>query len=213
MKRLVERVDHFGMPLHEGKKLKEAAVQNFLPDKLVMIDLEMTGVVPERDEIIQIAATKLVLQDNQYVEEGEPFEIFPHTNAEPSNPFHKKFLVDIFRKANESEFDIVDARNLFADWLGDWNKKGVVPTGDCIQQDMMFLYANAVIDRGDIVNEGPVQGNLSYECFDINPLKCVARQKAGKKEKLDLDAGIHNALVDCRNQTIELNHYLSILFA
>ncbi len=211
VKNLTERVDGFGMPLFEGQKLKEAEVKSFLPEKLVMIDLEMTGVVPERDDIIQIAATKLVLQELQYVEEGEPFEIFPHTNLEPSNPFHLKFLVDIFKKANESEFDIVDARNLFADWLGNW--KGTIPTGDCIQQDMMFLYANGVIDRGDIVDEKPVSGTLHYECFDINPLKCIARQKLGKKEKLDLASGIHNAMVDCRNQTIELNYYLSVLYA
>jgi len=212
MKKLIEKVDSFGMPFMEGYKPLREEKESFLPSKLVMVDLEMTGVVPERDEIIQIAMIKLVLQGNQYVEEGEPLEIFPHTNEEPSNDFHRKFLMDIFAKARESTIEIADCGPLIEDWLGDWKGKAM-PVGDCVPQDMMFLYANGILTRNDIVNEGPVPGTFHYEFFEIEPLKSLSRTKTGKKESLELDKGIHNALVDCRNQTIELNHYISVLLS
>jgi oligoribonuclease (3'-5' exoribonuclease) len=212
MKRLIEKVDGYGMPFMEGYKPIKEAKESFLPDRLVMVDLEMTGVVPERDEIIQIAMVKLKLEGIQYVEDGEPFEVFPHTTAQPSNGFHEKFLKEIFKKANESTTEIADCGPLIEDWLGDWKGK-VMPTGDCVPQDMMFLYANGILTRGDIVDEKPVSGTFHYEFFEIEPLKATSRQKTGKKEALDLDKGIHNAMVDCRNQTKELNHYLSVLLS
>jgi oligoribonuclease (3'-5' exoribonuclease) len=184
--------------------------QNFLPAALIMIDLEMTGVIPDRDDILQIAMLKLTLKGNQYEVSGEPLEIFVHSDKKPSNDFHRKFLMRVFAKSNESEVDAPAAKQMISKWLGDLEGK-VVPTGDAIQCDLAFLYAKGVITRGDIVNDENVPGTFNHEIFDLNALKCVSRQKLGAKEDLDLEEGIHDAMVDCRNQLVELNSYLSTL--
>jgi len=208
MKTLSESIDKFGIPLTEDK-------QDFLPKNLIMLDLEMTGVIPERDDILQIAMCKLELQsadprDYGYIIVGDPLEIFIHSDKQPSNEFHEKYLKDIFAKSNESKVTPEDAKKLIHEWLGDL--KGVVtPCGDAVHCDMGFLYAKGCIDRGDIGDDGAIPGTFHYEIFDLNSLKSVARQLNGEKEKLKLEDGIHNAMVDCRNQTTELNWMLKVL--
>lgn len=203
-----ESVDKFGIPLTEEKK-------DFLPLHLIMLDLEMSGVIPERDDILQIAMIRLDLSKEdgvfQYKSVGEPLEIFLHSDKKPKGSFHEKYLKDIFAKANESTATPDEAKKMIEDWLGDL--KGVVtPCGDAVHTDMSFLYAKGCIDRGDIVDDKQVPGTFHFEMFDLNSLKSVAREKNGSKENgLDLEDGIHNALVDCRNQTKELNWDLKVL--
>ena len=187
--------------------------QTFLLPKLVMIDLEMTGVVPERDDILQIAMLKLRLDDNSYAVVGEPLEIFLHSGRNPENAFQREFLVDIFKACNQSSTTIQEARDQIAEWLAQDEYTVSTPVGDAIHQDMAFLYNKGLIDRGDIVDDKPVAGTFHYEMFDLNVLKLVSRQKTGVKESLELDKGIHNAMVDCKNQLVELNHYLQVLLS
>lgn len=214
MKVMSEMLDCLGIPINEGIE-KVSQKDTFLPKNLIMLDLEMSGVIPERDDILQIAMIKLELQsadprDYGYLEVGRPLEIFIHSDKQPSNDFHEKYLKDIFAKANESKVTPEEAKKLIHEWLGDL--KGVVtPCGDAVHCDMGFLYAKGCIDRGDIGDAGPIPGTFHYEIFDLNSLKLVARQLNGEKEKLKLEDGIHNALVDCRNQTTELNWMLKVL--
>lgn len=206
---LTERIDKFGMPLTEDERDPQ---KSFLPEKMVMIDLEMTGVVAKRDDILQIAMIKLKLDGIEYKADGEPLVIYMKTDKKPSNDFHEKYLKDIFVKANESDVDAEKAKSMITDFLGDY--KGSVATGDAIQSDMSFLIEKGCVDVGDIVDGNPVSGTFHYEMFDINPIKCLARTKVGQKEdkkELGLDDGIHDALVDCQNQLKELNHFIGIL--
>lgn len=206
---LSERINKFGMPLMEDER---DPVKSFLPEKLVMIDCEMNGVVAKRDDLLQIAMCKLRLDGIQYVEDGEPLVIYIKNDGQPKNDFHKKYLSDIFKKCNESDVTYADAKKLIIEWLGDYS--GSVVTGDAIQSDMFFLIEKSVVDVGDIVDGNPVSGTFHYEMFDINPIKCICRHKLGQKEskeELGLDPGIHDALVDCRNQTKELNYFIAML--
>jgi oligoribonuclease (3'-5' exoribonuclease) len=210
MKVFSERLDRFGIPLFEGEEEPKKKKISFLPEHLVMVDCEFSGVLPERDDLLQIAMLKLRLVNNQYEVFDEPLEIFLHSNKKPSCEFHRKFLKDVFRKANESYLEPEDAKQLIHDWLG--KLKGVVtPAGDCVPLDLAFLYAKGCIDRGDIVDDKPVPGTFHYEVFDANSIKAIARQKMGKKEEIKMEPGEHNAVVDCVNQTKELNYFLEVL--
>lgn len=201
--------------LKQLRTVNEQAGEIFLPKSLVMVDLEMTGVIPERDDVLQVAMLKLELQhmdprDYGYLVKGEPLELFIHSDKKPSNDFHREFLVDIFDKANNSDLSAEEAKTNIHDWLGDL--KGLAtPCGDAVHNDLMFLYAKGLIDRGDIVNNKSVPGSFHYEVFDLNGLKCLSRQANNGREELELEDGIHNAMVDCRNQLKELNWYLKIL--
>jgi len=195
-----------------GQEIIIGEAEYFLPDKMVMVDLEMTGVQPKRDKILQIAMIKLELQNLQYIEVEKPLVIYMKNDGKPSNAFHKKFLSHIFEKCNQSDVTNEMAAKQIEDWMGDWAGK-CIPVGDCVITDLNFLSENGLIKPNDIVDEKPVPGTFHYEIFDLNGVKCIARQKAGSKfdKDLPLDENIHDALPDCRNQTLELNAFITKL--
>jgi oligoribonuclease (3'-5' exoribonuclease)/GNAT superfamily N-acetyltransferase len=187
----------------------------FLPEDLLMLDCEMTGVIPSRDKLLQIAMLKLKLKDNQYEEVGEPLVLYLRHDGKPENDFHREHLEHIFERCNESNLQPGEAKEKICDWLGELKGK-VTPCGDCVHTDLAFLYENGLLDRADIGDGGPIPGTFHYETFDLNPLKAMARHRTGAKEDRKELAGydeenIHDALVDCRNQLKELNHYMKVL--
>lgn len=190
----------------------EAAPSSFLPDKLVMVDCEMTGVDETEHELLQAAFVKLELQDGQYVEAGEPLVLYFKHSGAPQNDFHKKYLTHIFEKCNDSDLTGEQGRAMLEEWLGDWVGE-VEPTGDCVHTDLAFLKHNGVVKRNNIVDDEQVPGTFHYESFELNPLKAFSRHKAGEKYTVaDIDEeNVHDALVDCRNQTKELNSYIEKL--
>lgn len=110
-----------------GKRLSELT-QSFLPEYLVMVDCEMTGVIPERDSLLQVAMLKLKLDNNRYVVDGEPLNEFLQYGGKPSNEFHRTYLTHIFEKCNESSLSASELKQKIHEWLG--NLKGkVMPVG------------------------------------------------------------------------------------
>lgn len=181
----------------------------FLPDKLIMIDLEMTGVNVFRDKILQIAMMKLEYRDGYYANAGEK-EWFLHCDEQPTRDFHKEFLAHIFQKCNESNMTAQAARTDIDVWLGPY--KGAVPVGDCIPTDIYFLAVNDIIDMSDFDEEGhPIAGTFDHEFFDLNAPKILSREKMGEKFEVPGTKKSHDALEDCRDQLLELNAYLDIL--
>lgn len=199
------------MKLNASTRLQAAAFE-FLPDRLVMIDCEMTGLNYEQDDVIQIAALKLIREGLEYQVVEEPFNVFLHTDLQPTSEFAKTHMIEIYKKANESANSYEDARGMLNTWLGDWRGK-VSPTGDCVPTDIMFLRWKNVIDTSYYTGDTPVDGTFHYEFFDMNAIKALARARVGYKfdKKLDLEPGAHDALVDCRNQLKELNAFIKEL--
>lgn len=187
------------------------ASEAFLPEKLVMIDCEMTGVIPTRDKLLQVAMVKLELKNKQYNQVGQPLVEYLSYDGKPHNEFHKKYLADIFKICNASKLTSPELKIKIHDWLGKDFLGKATPVGDCVPVDMSFLYANDCINYPDIGDEGSILGTFHYEFFDMNSFKLIAREKTGEKEKLDLNKNAHDALVDCQNQIKELNHCLKIL--
>jgi len=190
------------------KKISTLSGTSFLPERLVMVDCEMEGVVPKRDALLQIASLKLQLEGNQYREVGEPLVIYLAHKGKPYNDFHWKYLKKIFYKCNKSKITPGIAKEKLHEWLGDW-KGQVSPVGDCVPTDIAFLLEKGCADPSDIGNPG----TFHYEFFEMNALKLVARHLVGSKfETPGVDKkGVHDALVDCRNQLCELNECLKII--
>ncbi len=186
----------------------------FLPQNLIMVDCEMTGVREDRDHLLQAAFTMLDFQNGQYVETKEPLVLYMPYAGQPENDFQKKFLTHIFKKCNESTLTPEQGKEQLHAWLGELKGK-VTPVGDCVPTDIAFLKAAGLVDRPDIDDDGPIPGTFHYEFFDLNSVKAFARQLKGEKfaiSGLDED-NIHDALVDCRNQTIELNAFVNVLLS
>jgi oligoribonuclease (3'-5' exoribonuclease) len=184
-----------------------------LPKELVMIDCEMTGVNPDVHDLLQVAALKLKLDDGQYTTTGEPFMFYLHSDETPQNDFQKRYLAPVYEKCNKSTKTSEDLKSELHDWLGELKGK-VMPVGDCVPTDITFLYTSKGGDRPDIKDDGqPIEGTFHYEFFEMNPLKMLAEEITGAKLKVDGldDDNIHDALVDCKNQLIELNYCLKVL--
>jgi len=192
----------------------QAKSEQFLPTDLVMLDCEMTGVVPKRDQLLQVAALKLRLDDRRYRVVGEPLNEFLAYRGQPSNDFHRKYLVHVFQRCNASNLTPQQLKVKLHAWLGPLRGK-VQPVGDCVPTDVAFLLEKGCADGNDIGDSGPIPGTFSYEFFDLNAVKAIARAKAGSKfdKQLPLDPGVHDALVDCQNQLLELNAFLDRLLA
>lgn len=185
---------------------------SFLPDRLVMIDCEMTGLNFKTDDVIQIAALKLERIGSQYVSRGEPLNLFLHTDLQPHSEFARTHMIEVYKKANASDLGYEEARDQLKEWLGDWWSQ-VSPVGDCVPTDIRFLAEKGVISTSYYEQDTPVPGTFHFEFFEINPLKLVARTKVGYKfdKELKVLPGAHDALIDCYNQLTELNAILETL--
>jgi len=190
--------------------LGRKAVSMFLPDKLIMVDLEMTGVNPFQDKILQIAMIKLERRENEYVNVGEK-EWFLHCDEQPTRDFHKQYLSHIFQKCNESILTPAAVRTDIDVWLGPY--KGATPVGDCIPTDIYFLYIHDIIDMSDFDGDTHIPGTFDHEFFDLNAPKILSREKMQEKFEVPGVTKSHDALQDCRDQLLELNAYLDILLA
>jgi len=183
-----------------------------LPDCLIMIDCEMTGVIPTTDHLLQVAALKLKWRPDKrkYYQDGPHFLVYLKHDGQPENDFHKKHLATIFKKCNKSETTPAMAKEQLHSWLGPLKGK-TMPAGDCIPTDITFLYHNGIADYPDIDKEG----TFHYEFFDMNSIKMIGRHILGAKPIKGVDfrheEPEHDALMDCRNQTRELNFYLRLL--
>lgn len=182
--------------------------KTFLPSKLLMLDLEMTGLDPKSDDILQVAALKLELLGSSYVETSS-FDVALHTKLDPSNDFQRKYQTALFDRCRNSTIDYQELKKLFYEFLGE-DLGELSPCGDCVPTDVLFLYAKDVIELSRYEGDTPVKGTLHYEYFDMHSMKMVMRQKLGYKADKDLvvSGGQHDGLVDCRNQLIELNFIL-----
>lgn len=198
----------------EAQQRLIATGELFLPPRLVMLDCEMTGLNPRKDDLLQIAAIKLELRNNQYrpVSSSQPLNIYLHTDQAPSSDFARKFMSDVYRKCQESQTSLEDARAMLDEWMEDW-KNLVSPTGDCVPTDVLFMWYKGVIDIAHFDVDVPVPGTFHYEYADMHFIKQLARQKMGSKfdKQLPRHAGDHDAMVDCLNQLTELNAFIQVL--
>ncbi len=173
---------------------------------LIWIDLEMTGLYPDRDRVIEIAVVVTDAQITTRVE-GPVFAIHQSDatldamDAWNKGTHGKSGLVE---RVKASEIDEAHAQAQVIEWLAQFVKAGKSPMcGNSICQDRRFL-----------ANHMPaLEAFFHYRNLDVSTLKELARR--WKPAVLDgiKKAQAHTALADVHESIDELLHYRQHLLA
>ena len=167
---------------------------------LIWIDLEMTGLYPDRDRIIEIAVVVTDAQITTRVE-GPVFAIHQSDatldamDAWNKGTHGKSGLID---RVKASEIDEAHAQAQVIEWLSQYVKSGKSPMcGNTICQDRRFL-----------ANHMPaLEAFFHYRNLDVSTLKELARRwKPAVLEGIK-KAQAHTALADVHESIDELLHY------
>ena len=168
--------------------------------RLVWIDLEMTGLDPDTDSIIEIA-TLVTDQELNVLAEGpelairHPLERLEAMDDWNRNTHGKSGLWD---RVLASPVDSAQAEQLTLDFLAQWLPAGKSPMcGNSICQDRRFLA------RG----MPKLERWFHYRNLDVSTLKELARRWQPQVLNGFSKAGAHTALSDIRESVAELAHY------
>ncbi|GGJ97453.1 oligoribonuclease [Pseudomonas matsuisoli] len=170
------------------------------PQNLIWIDLEMTGLEPERDVIIEIA-TIVTDSELNVLAEG-PVMAIHHSDAvlagmdEWNTRTHGQS--GLTQRVRESGIDMAAAEAETIAFLEEWVPKGKSPIcGNSIGQDRRFLYKYMPA----------LEAYFHYRYLDVSTLKILAERWApGVKDGFQKN-NTHLALDDIRESIAELRYY------
>lgn len=174
-------------------------------DNLVWIDLEMTGLDPERDRIIEIA-TIITDSNLETVAEGPVMAIFQSdeqlAGMDDWNQTHHT-ASGLLARVRGSDIDMGEAERRTLAFVQDYVPQGGSPLcGNSICQDRRFLARYMPT----------LESWFHYRNLDVSSLKELARRwypevLAGVQKQDN-----HRALDDIRESIDELRHYRAQLF-
>lgn len=170
------------------------------PQNLIWIDLEMTGLEPEKDVIIEMA-TIVTDSDLNILAEGPVIAVHQSDELlagmdEWNTRTHGES--GLTQRVRESKVSQAEAEAQTIAFLEQWVPKGKSPIcGNSIGQDRRFLYRYMP----------ELEAYFHYRYLDVSTLKILADRwapqiKAGFQKK-----GTHQALDDIRESIAELKYY------
>ena len=167
---------------------------------LIWIDLEMTGLVPEKDIIIEIATvvtdadlnvlaegpSVAIHQNNQHLDGMDEWNTRQHTKS------------GLVQRVKESEISVNEAEKQTLDFLMKYVNPGASPMcGNSICQDRRFLY-----------NYMPKLENFfHYRHIDVSTIKELAVRWKPEVVTTSFKQSKHLALSDIYDSINELKHY------
>ncbi|WP_436595719.1 oligoribonuclease [Pseudomonas aeruginosa] len=170
------------------------------PQNLIWIDLEMTGLDPDRDVIIEMA-TIVTDSDLNTLAEGpviaihQPEEILAGMDEWNTRQHGQSGLT---QRVRESTVSMVEAEAQTLAFLEQWVPKRSSPIcGNSICQDRRFLYRH--MPR--------LEGYFHYRNLDVSTLKELAARWAPQVRESFKKGNTHLALDDIRESIAELRHY------
>jgi oligoribonuclease len=175
-------------------------------DHLIWIDLEMTGLSPEQDVIIEIA-TLVTDRELETVAEGPVIAIHHHESVlarmdEWNQRQHGQS--GLLARVRASRFDMAEAEAQTLAFLAQHVAPGSSPMcGNSICQDRRFLARHMPA----------LERFFHYRNLDVSTLKELARRWAPGVLEGVRKTGAHLAMDDIRDSIAELRHYRSELFA
>jgi oligoribonuclease len=175
-------------------------------DNLIWIDLEMTGLVPERDRVIEVAVVVTDPQVGVRVE-GPVFAIHQSDAVLDGMDAWNKGThgrSGLTERVRASTFDEATVSVQVIEFLKRYVPKGKSPMcGNSICQDRRFL----------AIHMPELEAYFHYRNLDVSTLKELARR--WKPAALDgfKKAQAHTALADIHESIDELLHYRTTLLA
>ncbi len=174
------------------------------PGNLVWIDLEMTGLDPQGDHIIEIAT---VVTDSvlNVLAEGPELAIWQSRETMESMDdwnTRQHGLSGLTERVLASEFSVPQAEVLTLDFLKAWVPEGLSPMcGNSVCQDRRFLArCMPTLER-----------YFHYRNLDVSSLKILAQRWAPDVAGGFKKGAAHRALEDVHDSIRELAHYRSHL--
>jgi oligoribonuclease len=169
-------------------------------DNLVWIDLEMTGLDPDRDRILEIATIVTdssldVVAEGPVIAIRQPDSVLAGMDEWNRNTHGATGLVD---RVRASTIDARAAEALTLEFLGRHAESGASPMcGNSVCQDRRFL-----------AREMPsLEKFFHYRNLDVSTLKELARRWAPEVLAGVKKTSSHRALDDIRESVEELRHY------
>ncbi|SEG86445.1 oligoribonuclease [Marinobacterium lutimaris] len=174
--------------------------------RLIWVDLEMTGLMPEKDRIIEMAA---IVTDADLNLIAESPVICVHQSDELLDGMdewctRQHGQSGLTARVKASDISESQAEQMMLDFLKQHVEQGASPMcGNSIGQDRRFLYAYMP----------ELESYFHYRNLDVSTIKELARR--WKPEVLDgvKKKGSHLALDDIRDSIEELRYYREHFFA
>jgi len=169
-------------------------------DNLIWIDLEMTGLDPDRDLIIEIAT--IVTDKHLNVLAEGPVVAIRQTDAilAGMDDWNRRThgASGLVERVRRSMTDELGAERMTLDFLQQWVPRNASPMcGNSICQDRRFM-ARCMPD---------LEKYFHYRNLDVSTLKELARRWAPAIAASTKKDATHQALQDIRDSIEELRHY------
>ena len=166
---------------------------------LVWVDMEMTGLIPEVDRVIEIATIVTdshlnVLAEGPVIAIKQPDAALEAMDEWNTRTHSASGLVERVRSSAASE---QMASDMTLDFLREWVPEGMSPMcGNSICQDRRFMARHMPA----------LEKYFHYRNLDVSTLKILAQR--WRPDLPDLPKqGAHQALTDIRESIEELRHY------
>ncbi len=169
-------------------------------ENLIWLDLEMTGLDPDTDLIIEIA---IIITDKHLNTLATGPVIAVHQSDEAlaaMDDWNQKHHGEsgLIQRVKESTINDAEAMRLSLDFIKQWLPEGASPMcGNSIGQDRRFLY--------HYMRE--FEEYFHYRNLDVSTLKIVAGLWAPEVKDSFVKANTHQALDDVIESINELKHY------
>ncbi len=170
------------------------------PQNLIWIDLEMTGLDPDTDVIIEMATIVTdsqlnVLAEGPVIAVHQSDEVLARMDEWNTRQHGGSGLT---QRVRESRIGTAEAEAQTLAFLEQWVPKGKSPIcGNSICQDRRFLYRQMPA----------LERYFHYRNLDVSTLKELAARWAPQIMQGFSKSGTHLALDDIRDSIAELRHY------